>query len=194
KPEPVLVRMDTVLPKPVSWLWTGWIPRGALTILDGDPGLGKSTITIDLAARTSRGWLMPPGPGPVEGAEGAGVLLLKAEDDPARTIRPRLDAAGADPSMVFSFEAVRVAGEDHPPVLPWDLEMVEGLIREHEIVLVVIDPFLAYLGGEFDAHKDQDVRRCLHRLMALAQRTGAAIVLVRHLNKLNHSVALYRGG
>jgi hypothetical protein len=178
----------------IQWLWRHWLARGSLSILDGDPGLGKSSITLDLAARVSRGWAMPPAGGPAEGIAPAGVLLLSAEDDPSRTIRPRLDAVEADVSRVHLLAAMTAGDETRPPVLPWDLDSVEGTIRDRGVSLVVIDPFLAYLDGEVDAHKDQDVRRCLHRLADLAHRTDAAILLVRHLNKLNHTVALYRGG
>jgi hypothetical protein len=194
RPEPVLLTMSEVEVKPVVWLWECRIPRGAVTLLDGDPDLGKSTITLDLAARVSKGWLMPPAPGPVEGAEPEGVLLLNAEDDPERTIKPRLMAAGAEVSRVHQLEAVRIAGEEQPPVLPWDLELVERVILEKEVALVVVDPFMAYLDGKIDSHKDQEIRRCLHRLKQLAQKTRAAVVIVRHLNKLNGPPALYRGG
>jgi hypothetical protein len=194
RPEPVLVALADVEAPPVSWLWRHWIPRGAVTVLDGDPGLGKSTISTDLAARASRGWEMPPAGGPCQGAEPAGVLLLSAEDDPARTIRPRLDAAGADVSRVWLLDAMRTGDDERPPVLPWDLDRVAGTIGERDVSLMVIDPMLAYLDGGIDAHRDQDVRRCLHRLQILAQSTGVAILLIRHLNKLAGGPALYRGG
>jgi hypothetical protein len=194
RPAPVLIEMSAVQPSKTSWLWDKFIPRRALTILDGDPGLGKSTLTLDLAARVSRGWTMPPAGGQGNGAEPAGVLLLSAEDDPEQTLRPRLDAAGADVSRVKLFGAVRIGDEERPPVLPWDMALIESAIIEQGIVLVVVDPFMAFLDGELDSHRDQDVRRCLHQLKELAQRTGAAILLVRHLNKVGHNVAMYRGG
>jgi hypothetical protein len=195
-PEPddvaVIRTLADVQAQPVEWLWRPWIPLGAITLLDGDPGLGKSTITIDLAARVSRGWDMPPHSGPA-GAP-AGVLLLGAEDSLAHTTRPRLDAAGADVSRVHALEAIRTAEGERPPVLPWDLALVENMIVERGIKLVVVDPFMAFLDGELDAHRDQDVRRCMHRLKLLADRTNIAIVIVRHLNKLIGGPALYRGG
>jgi hypothetical protein len=191
---PIFRTAAQIRAQPVDWLWRLWIARGAVTLLDGDPELGKSTIAIDLAARVSRGWEMPPAGGPVEGAEPAGVLILSAEDSPEHTIRPRLDAAGADLEHVIVLDAVRSGEEDHPPVLPWDLDVIEPLIRERDIELVVIDPFMAFLDGEIDAHKDQDVRRCLHRLKLLAEKTNVAIVIIRHLNKLAGGPALYRGG
>jgi hypothetical protein len=193
-PTPVVVRLDTVQPAAVEWLWRGWIPRRTVVLLDGDPGLGKSTIALDLAARVTRGWEMPPAGGPCEGAEPEGVLLLSAEDDLARTIRPRLDAAGADPALVWFLQAIRTADDERPPVLPWDLTLAEGMILEHDVRLVVVDPLMAYLDGNISSFKDQDVRRCMHRLTLLAHKTGAAILVIRHLNKLVGGPALYRGG
>jgi RecA-family ATPase len=190
---PVFRKAAQIQAKPVNWLWKPWIARGAVTLLDGDPELGKSTIALDLAARVSRGWDMPPAGGPVEGAEPAGVLILSAEDSPEHTIRPRLDAAGTDVNQVIILDAVRTGEEDRPPILPWDLGVIEAMVREHDIELVV-DPFMAFLDGEIDAHKDQDVRRCLHRLKLLAEKTNVAILIIRHLNKLAGGPALYRGG
>jgi hypothetical protein len=163
-------------------------------LLDGDPGLGKSTLALDISARVTRGWRMPPGSREDPGRKPGGVLLLSAEDDLERTIRPRFDAAGGDALRVTTLEAIRIGDEENPPILPWDLVLVEGTIVQKGIVLVVVDPLFAYLDSEIDAHKDQDVRRCLHRLKLLAQRTGVAILVIRHLNKLTGGPALYRGG
>jgi hypothetical protein len=191
---PRLVTLASVKPAKVDYVWKPWLPRGTITVLDGDPGLGKSTVSLDLAARASRGWSMPPGECKVV-REPADVLLLGAEDDLANTVRPRLDAAGADVSRVHSLEAVQVGeGEERPPVLPWDLALVESMIVERLVELLVVDPFVAFLDAELDAHRDQDVRRCMHRLKQLAERTRVAILLLRHLNKLNAGPALYRGG
>jgi hypothetical protein len=191
---PVYRRMSDVKPQPIRWFWRGWIPRGALTLLDGDPGFFKSTIAIGLAARATRGWAMPPAEiGDVVG-EPEQVLILSAEDDVAGTVRPRLDAAGADATRVYHLDAIRAGEEEQPPVLPFDLLVVEAMIREHGITLVVIDPFMAFLDGKIDSHRDQDVRRCLHRLKIIAERTGCAVLVIRHLNKLHGGPALYRGG
>lgn len=188
-------RVADVQARQTRWLWRDRIPLGALTILDGDPGLGKSTITADLAARVSRGGAMPPACGRTDLDGPAVILILNAEDAPEETIRPRLDAAEADVSRIHLIEATRFSEQDErPPVLPVDLDLLEQLAVETGAVLIIIDPFMAYLDGELDSHRDQDVRRCLHRLKMLAERTGAAILLVRHLNKLTGGPALYRGG
>jgi hypothetical protein len=194
KGEPVIRTMKDIQPRKLEWLWPGKVLRRAVTVLDGDPGLGKSTITTDLTARVSRGWKMPPESGQADGVQPQGALLLSAEDDPETTIRPRLDAAGADPGRIYIFEAIKEDGGERPPVLPWDMDLVESTIDREQIALVVVDPFMAFLDGKLDAHRDQDVRRCMHRLKLLAERTGAAILVVRHLNKLIGGPAMYRGG
>jgi hypothetical protein len=124
---PVLTELSKVTTEPIRWLWPNRIPRGAISILDGDPGLGKSAIAIDLTARVSRGLVMPPAGGPDQVTEPGGVLILSAEDDLARTIRPRLDAAGADVSKVLALEAIRLNKETLPPVLPQDLGSLRRL-------------------------------------------------------------------
>lgn len=192
QPTPIIVALSDVHSKPVPWLWRHWIPAASLTVLDGDPGQGKSTLAYDLAARVSLGSSMPPGR-TVE-SDPRGVLLLSAEDDIEYTIRPRLEAADADMSRIHCLDAVRVGDTDRPPVLPYDLELVGDLIRDEKVGLVIVDPFMAYLGSDFDAHKDQDIRRCLHQLKILAKKHNVSILLIRHLNKLNGGPALYRGG
>jgi putative DNA primase/helicase len=191
---PVVRTVSTITPKSVSWLWRLFIPSSTLTILDGDPGLGKSTITIDLTARVSRGWDMPPHGGVREDGVPADVLMLSAEDDAETTIRPRLELAGANLSRVHILDAIRTPEGDRPPALPRDIDLMEALVRKHNVRLIIIDPFLAYLDADIDAHKDQDVRRCLYRLRCLAEHTECAILLIRHLNKLGHNTAIYRGG
>lgn len=187
-----LIELATVEPERVRWLWEGRVPRGKLTVLDGDPGLGKSLVTLDLAARVTTGATMPDGsPGP---NEPSGVLLLSAEDDPADTIRPRLDAAGANVGHMLVLRAVADAeGSERPPTIA-DLDDIRRAIEHVGAALVVVDPLMAYLPGSTDSYRDQDVRTLLAPLAALASRTGAAIVIVRHLNKAGGGNPLYRGG
>jgi hypothetical protein len=173
-------------------VWRPWLPAGTLAVLDGDPGLGKSTLTLDLAARVTRGRAMPfeePGSGDPEAA--APVLLLSAEDDAARTILPRLKAAGADLGRVHLLGTVRDALGERLPQLPADL--AAALDRLPGVGLVVVDPLMAFLGEQFDACRDQNVRRCLFALARLAERHQTLILLVRHLNKNGVGSAIYRG-
>jgi hypothetical protein len=187
--------LSTVKAAHVCWLWLWRIPLGKLTILDGDPGLGKSVLTLDLAARVTRGLPMPfetrePG----EDREPAGVVLLSAEDGLEDTIRPRLDAAGADVERVLALDRIPGEAGIRLPILPADVEYLKTGVGRVAAKLVVIDPLTAFLAGETNAHKDQDVRRALHPLAKLAEETGAAVVVVRHLNKAAGGNPLYRGG
>ncbi len=187
--------LSNVKPSRVRWLWPGRIPYGKLTILDGDPGLGKSVLTIDLAARVTRGERMPFAEGDAgDDPEPAGVIMLNAEDGDDDTIRPRLDAAGGDPERVLLFDAIPEGDHKRLPVLPADLALLGLACRRMRARLVVIDPLNAFLGPETNAHRDQDVRRALHPMAHVAAQTGAAILVVRHLNKSGGSNALYRGG
>jgi hypothetical protein len=181
---PETVCMADVVTERIDWLWFGYIPYGSVTIIQGDPGVGKGSLTIDIAARLSRGCPMPNSE--LE-CEPVNTLLLNvAEDDLKATIKPRLDAAGADCRHVFAFkDIVRV---------PNDLPFIENKIKEYEARFVVIDPLNAYLSGDVDGHKDQDIRRAFAPLKVLAEQYHVAIVLVHHLNKGAGISAMYRGG
>jgi hypothetical protein len=186
----VLVRLDTVRPERVTWLWPGRIPFGKLTVLDGDPGKGKSVISVDLAARVTVGTSMP---GETLGRAPAGVVVLSAEDGLADTIRPRLEAAGGDSSRVVALDAVRLpSGACRMPTLA-DVENLREAISAVKARLVVVDPVMAYLGSK-DGHKDQDVRSLAHPIAHLAEETGAAVLLIRHLTKGEKASPIYRGG
>lgn len=193
-----LVRLTTladVRPERVSWLWPGRIPVGKLVTLDGDPGLGKSTLALAFAATITTGGAWPDG----SRCEHHGaVLLMSAEDGLADTVRPRLDAAGADVSKVHAIEGVPIVDEGgertlRPPTLA-DLAALEDAISRTGARLLVIDVVMAYLPDGTDSHKDQDIRRVLSRLAALADRTGCTVLLLRHLNKASGRDPLYRGG
>jgi DNA primase catalytic core len=188
------VCLSTVQARKVEWLWDRYVPRGTLTLLDGDPGLGKSFITLEIAARLSRGYRMPPHAGLGDRPPDT-VLILNAEDDLARTIRPRLETLGADLDRIHALNEIPDGETTRPPTLPDDLDLIEQMVGELSIVLVIIDPLMAFLGGNTDTHKDSDIRRVLHRVKLLAERTQAAVLVVRHLNKLvNVQDPVYRGG
>lgn len=192
-PRPVYRSAADIRPARVSWLWPGRIPCGKITVLDGDPGLGKSLLTLDLAARVTTGRPMPEC---ATGEAPRSVVLLCNEDDPADTVLPRLEAAAADVSRVTILEAA-LEGEAHretPFVLPAHLSALDELVARHHARLVVIDPLMAYLDGGVNTHRDQAIRRALLPVQMLAQRRGCAVVLVRHLNKAAGMSALYRGG
>ncbi len=194
--EPWSVLASEVEERQVSWLWKGRIPLGTITLLDGDHGLGKSLLALDLAARVTTGREMPDDTPGVDG----GVVLLSAEDDLAATVRPRLKAARADLERVEMMRGVTLYGgatnptEQRDVLLPRDISELERLIWQVEARLVVIDPLMAYLDLKVNSWRDQDVRRALAPLASLAERTGAAILILRHLNKATGMNALYRGG
>jgi archaellum biogenesis ATPase FlaH len=201
---PILTRVSDVEPEEVKWLVPGRIPLGKITILEGDPGLGKSTLLVDIAARMTIGSAMPDGTyGDI--ASPTNVIIVSAEDGAGDTIRPRLEVAGADLRRAYILEAVESTSAhpsraDHPvnpdrrPPNLFDIDALREAIVEVGARLVTIDPLMAFLPAKVDSHKDQDVRGVLARLKDLAEETGAAIVLVRHLNKNEGGSAVYRGG
>jgi hypothetical protein len=175
-----LVLVADVDREQVTWLWPGRIPRGKLVVLDGDPGVGKSTLTLTIAAKVSTGSPFPDGARPERGD----VILLSAEDDIADTIRPRLEAAGADLGRCWVLPDVHPEGAPpRPPELPADLFLLEDLVKSKAAALVVVDPLMAFLAGQVDSHRDQDVRRVLASMAYMAARTGAAVLIVRHMRK-----------
>lgn len=189
---PILRRVSDVQPERVKWLWKGRVPLGKITVIDGDPDLGKSTMLTDLTARITTGSPMPdgsPGVGP------AGVVMLTAEDGIADTVRPRLDAHGADTTRVHVLEGVLdLDGVMQLPSLPGHVDILRDAIRDCGAVLLTVDPFMAYLHGSIKSYSDQDVRRAMHPLKLLAEEMGVAVGLVRHLNKATGTSAIYRGG
>jgi hypothetical protein len=186
---PAVVRLSRVQPSAVRWLWTDRLALGKLTLLAGDPGLGKSYLTLDLAARVSSGRPLPSEaePGDADNRYGKPprkVILLSAEDDPADTIRPRLDAAAADPDNVLLLEGIRTHDTVRPTNLRHDIEHLDRLVSQlhGECRLIVIDPISAYLGDD-EGHSNTKVRHLLAPLAKLAQDHHLAVLAVTHLNK-----------
>jgi putative DNA primase/helicase len=179
----------------VRWLWNQRIPLGKLTIFAGDPGKGKSLVTVDIAARLSRGALFPDGARCTLGD----TIFLSAEDDAADTIRPRLDAAEADVSRIHRVKAVRVMLGDGGTgesvfSLERDIEKLDDAIGKiPDTKLLVIDPVSAYM-GKVDTHRDAEIRRVLAPLVDLASRRRVAAVGVMHLKKADTSALLRVGG
>lgn len=191
--DPKLINLSTIHPVPMQWLWPGRIPLGKLTLIAGDPGLGKSFTTLDMVARVTTGAAWPDDEMP---QEPGGCVLLNAEDDPADTVVPRLIAAGADLSRVNLISAVYDCVPNRDATERWlnlatDLRAVERAIENTpNCRLIVIDPISAYL-GQTDSHSNTDVRGVLGPLTALAARIGVAVVAITHLRKGEGS-ALYR--
>jgi hypothetical protein len=175
RPDSAAVRvvvMADVEPETVRWLWHPYIALGKFTIIEGDPGLGKSWLTCALAAAVSRGFGLPG----VERFVPANVLMLSAEDGLGDTLRPRLDAVGADVSRVLALAeplTFDTAG----------LLRLEVLIIERSPILVIIDPLFAFTGGKVDIHRANECRAISAPLAAIAERCGCALLAVRHLGK-----------
>jgi hypothetical protein len=166
---------------PVQWLWPERIPLGMVSVIAGEGGVGKSTMTLDMAARVSRGDPWPDHPH--DRREPGSVIILSAEDGLSVTIRPRLEAAGADLEKVYSLKTVETKKGSAPFNLDRDLPILEENLKAvQDARLVIIDPVAAFSGG-IDDHKNGAVRDQLQPLVLMAQRHNVAVVLVTHLNK-----------
>ena len=167
-----VVRMADVEPETVRWLRHPYIPFGKFTLLEGDPGLGKSWVTCALAASVSLGRGLPG----TDLFKSGNVLMLSAEDGLGDTLRPRLDAVGADVSRVFALDEPLTFDEA-------GLIRLEAVIIEFSPLLVIIDPLFAFTGGKMDINKANQCRAISAPLAAIAERRGCALVAVRHLGK-----------
>jgi hypothetical protein len=190
-------RASSIQPERVTWLSPGRLAAGKITVLDGDPGLGKSQIGIDWAARITTGRPLPGHEGWTDDhahAPARGVLILSAEDGEADTIVPRLIAAGADTNRVILMDMVDFDGNASLPTLDGNLSAIESQIEAGNCSLLIVDPLMAYLSSDVNSNRDQDIRRVLSPLGTMATRTGCAVLVLRHLNKSMGSASLYRGG
>jgi AAA domain len=189
----VVHNADSVNPEAIEWMWAGRIAIGKTTLIGGDPGLGKSQLSIFITATmTCAGeWPCHEGRPP----EKRSVIMLSAEDGVADTIVPRLMAAGADRTKVKIVTAVHEADGTGRRIfnLTHDLDALEKLITEiGDVGLVIIDPVDAYIGGNVDSHKNAAVRAVLEPISELADRLGVAILALTHFSKQLGGKAIYR--
>lgn len=187
--------LSDVTPKSIQWLWYGRLPLGKLVMLDGDPGLGKTTAMFDIAARLTKGISMPYETGP---AVNGGVVLICLEDGLEDTIQPRLARAGADLTKIVSIGYIPDFTQDgveydRPFNLSQDLPLLEAAIERVKAKFVIIDPIMAILGGK-DTYKDNEVRSALAPLKALVEKTGVCAVMIRHITKSGGDKLIYQGG
>ena len=183
KPETVkIIRMSDVELTPVEWLWKPYLPFGKLSVLQGNPGEGKTYFAMHLAAACTNGKLLPN----MERMKPFNVIYQTAEDGLGDTVKPRLIEAGADLDRVLVID-------DSEVQLTLSDERIEKAIIENNARLVIIDPIQAYLGADVDMNRANEVRPIFMRLGQVAQRTGCAILLIGHLNKAAGMQSLQRG-
>ena len=182
KKELRLIRMIDVQPEEVNWLWYPYIPFGKLTIIQGDSGEGKTTFVLAVISAMTKGDALPER----DAAEPVNVIYQTAEDGLADTIRPRLDALDADCSRVLVID-------ESKKELSLSDERIKQAIEETGAKHIVLDPLQAYLGADVDMHRANEVRPILKRLGAVAEQTGCAVVLIRHLNKMMGQKSGHRG-
>ena len=188
--KPNVVCAADVISKPVDWFWPRWLPKGALVILDGDPGQGKSTLACDLAACITTGKALPDG-----APCGVGnVLLIGCEDGVASTVKPRLIAAGADCHRVHILDKIVTGSVETMPAFPADLAHLKEAIVASQATLVIIDPIMAFLGSNINTYSDHGVRTALGPLARLAEELNVVLLCIRHFSKQQGQSAIHKGG
>lgn len=178
-----LINMSDVQTEEIKWLWYPFIAYGKMTIVQGDPGDGKSTLVLNIAAKLSKGERLEP---EMNIDKPVNVIYQTAEDGLADTVKPRLEQAGADCSRISIIDE----GEKSLSMID---ERIEKAIIAAEAGLLILDPIQAYLGGGTDMNRANEARELTKRLGGIAERTGCAIVLIGHMNKGSGSKAAYRG-
>ena len=179
-----LIHMEDVVSKEVEWLWYPYIPYGKITIIEGEPGEGKTTLVLKLAAALSRGLPLPCDDD--KEYEPIHIIYQTAEDGIEDTIKPRLEKAGADCSMI------RVIDETDKELSMTD-DRLEQAIIETGARLIILDPIQAYIGATVDMHRANEIRPVLKHLGIIAEKHNCAIILIGHMNKASGSKSTYRG-
>lgn len=180
-----IISMDTVKAEEVKWLWKPYIPYGKLTIIQGDPGEGKTTFSLWLASMLTQGKVFDEMGNMVQ-SEPVNVIYQTAEDGLADTVKPRLLKAGADCTKVKVID-------DTEKALCMDDERLELALKETGAKLLILDPLQAYLGDKVDMNRANEAREMTKKLGAMAERTGCAVILIGHMNKGSGAKAAYRG-
>ncbi len=180
-----LTPASSVKVRPVSWLLNNQIALGTLALLAGREGIGKSLVAYTYAAQITTGTM----PGQFVGKPRA-VIVAATEDSWSHTIVPRLMAAGADLDLVYRADVTTSEGVDTGLVLPRDLTALENEVAASSAAMVLLDPLMSRLDAGLDTHRDSEVRQALEPLVALADRTGAAVLGLIHVNKSSSTDAL----
>ena len=178
-----IINMSDVESKEISWLWYPFIPYGKLTIIQGDPGEGKTTLVLNIAAVLSKGQGLDEHMKPEQPLH---IIYQTAEDGLADTVKPRLEKAQADCNNIFVIDETDVS-------LSMLDERIEQAILKEKAKLMILDPIQAYLGAEMDMNRANEARDMTKHLGQVAERTGCAIVLIGHMNKNAGGKVAYRG-
>jgi len=174
---------STVTAKKVDWLWYPYIPFGKITIAQGDPGDGKTTLILNIAALLSTGLPMPEASNNLNPVN---IIYQSAEDGTEDTLKPRLVTAGADCSRIAFVDESKYG-------LKLNDCRIETAINETGARLLVLDPLQAYLGENSEMNRADGIRPMLKQLTSIADRTGCAVVVIGHMNKASGSKGIYRG-
>ena len=192
KAEPCLklIHMDQVEVEEIEWLFYPFIPYGKVTIIQGDPGEGKTTVVLQIIAKLTKGEAIlsetSEGKSEETGVEPINVIYQTAEDGLGDTIKPRLLAAGADCSRVL------VIDDQDQPLTMVDERLEEAIIQT-KARLVVLDPIQGFLGAGVDMHRANEIRPLMKRISVLAEKYQCAIILIGHMNKNSNGKSSYRG-
>lgn len=178
-----IINMSDVESKEISWLWYPFIPYGKLTIIQGDPGEGKTTLVLNIAAVLSKGQGLDEHMKPEQPLH---IIYQMAEDGLADTVKPRLEKAQADCNNIFVIDETDVS-------LSMLDERIEQAILKEKAKLMILDPIQAYLGAKMDMNRANEARDMTKHLGQVAERTGCAIVLIGHMNKNAGGKVAYRG-
>lgn len=178
-----IINMSDVESKEISWLWYPFIPYGKLTIIQGDPGEGKTTLVLNIAAVLSKGQGLDEHMKPEQPLH---IIYQTAEDGLADTVKPRLEKAQADCNNIFVIDETDVS-------LSMLDERIEQAILKEKAKLMILDPIQAYLGAKMDMNRANEARDMTKHLGQVAERTSCAIVLIGHMNKNAGGKVAYRG-
>jgi|GEM_PF-3132952 len=186
-----VVDLDRVIERETEWLHEGYVPLGALTIVGGNPGSGKTSLGMNYATCLSRGWAMPlAGAG---SARTGTTIIIGEEDSASRVLRGRLRRMGADLGKIKVFEGLRIAGEDEPFTLDQGLGPLDALMDKYpDAKLLILDPITDFLGFDINPNSNQDVRRVLRPVNPWADRHNVAVLGITHLNKRKDDDAAFR--
>lgn len=192
-PRLIMVKFSDIEPEDVSWLWEPYIPLKKLTMLEGDPGQGKTYLMLAIAAAITQGYSLPNQHGrvPPPTMDWGTVLYMSAEDDLADTLVPRAITTGAEPSRILSVKGWS-SGGDVEVFSFAHLSLLKEAIGDIKARLVIIDPLQGFIGEKVDVHRTNEVRPIMTQLKNIAEYHRCAILLIRHLNK-GVGKALYRG-